>query len=225
MKKIAILVPIRTRLKHLEEMVKTWKETTEGKSQLIFGIDDDDTTYDEFMKQNPQFIYHIAPRRPTLQWLNVLAIEYCEEYDYLCFFEDDLRFRTDKWETTVINALDGIGGIGIVYGEDQLNHDRIVGCPFITSNIVKRLGKMVPNSLNFLWADYYWKKLGDGIGRLKYIPEIVIEHLHHSTKKSDPDAVSANIDAHGQIDYEIWNTLSSEIEEDINVVKQLIGEK
>ena len=68
------------RIDDLNKFVESYKNTTKGNSQLIFGIDDDDHTYDDFIKDNPEFIYEINPGMRSLPYLNFLAKKYHKDY-------------------------------------------------------------------------------------------------------------------------------------------------
>ena len=59
---------------------------------------------------------------------------------------------------------------------------------FITSDIIRALGYMAPPCLKHMYLDNYWKALGEGAGCLRYLPDVVIEHMHPEAGKADVDA-------------------------------------
>lgn len=200
--KIAILIPSKDRLEDLKILLQSWKETTVGLSDLIVGVDIDDHNYDELKSE--LLIEEYQPQ-PFLRILNEMAVKHAPNYKYLCFMEDDCRFITPNWEETFINAMKEIGDYAIVWGEDLVNHDRLVGIPFMDSKIVDVLGFMSPPSLKCLWVDYFWKRVGQDLGTLRYHPHITVEHRHYSTGKREKDGVSEVVDNTGHEDYITYN--------------------
>ena len=39
-----------------------------------------------------------------------------------------------------------------------------------------------------MFIDNAWKELGKGLGRLRYVNGVIIEHMHPSVRKAKPDA-------------------------------------
>lgn len=223
-KRIAILIPTRERLNDFELFAKSWRLTTTGLSTVIVAVDDDDPTYDQIRHKYPEFVFEHGSRRPPLDWLNFLAVKYCNSYDYVGFMEDDCTFNTLNWETIFLSKLDTLGPNGIVYGEDNVNHERLVGLPFMNSSIVKRLGYMSPPEIKYLWADNFWKDIGDRLGGLHYFPNVLIEHRHYSRNKRGRDHISELVDSKGQADAFNYNELylKTRFESDIEKLKVTI---
>lgn len=55
------------------------------------------------------------------------------------------------------------------------------------SEIVRRLGYMVPPTIQHLYIDNYFKTLGEWLGTLAYLPNVIIEHMHPHAGKADMD--------------------------------------
>lgn len=207
MKKIGILIPTRERPDDFIIFADSWRNTTEGLSDVIVWVDDDDKSYDEIKSKYPEFIYETGERNTPLTLLNKLAIKYQDKYDYLSFMEDDCNFNTNGWESVFIKKLEELGDNGIVWGNDLLNKDYIVGLPFINSKIVKKLGYMSPPEIKYLWVDHWWKKIGEALNSLYYFPNIIIEHRHYSTGKRIKDSISDNVDINGKMDTDLFNNI------------------
>jgi hypothetical protein len=195
MDKIAILVPIRGRLSLLKKMVKSWEDTTQGNSVIIFGIDDDDRTYDEFIKEyghDDRFIFEIGERTTSLKWLNRLAIMYCEKFEYLAFFEDDCTFVKSGWENKIIDTLSK-EKICITYFElgDGLTH--LVGLPFLNSEFVRTMGWLHPDCLMFQFCDNFWSDFGNACGIVKKLDGEYMKHNHYSRGENEFDNIAQHI--------------------------------
>ena len=207
MKKIAILIPTRERLEDFKIFAESWRNTTEGYSDVIVRIDDDDLTYEEIKKEYPEFTYEYGERKPFLDLLNEMAVKYSNDYNYIGFMEDDCNFNTQGWETIFIDKLMELGDNGIVWGNDLVNGDYIVGLPFMSSKIIKTLGYMCPPEIKYLWADHFWKDIGNALGSLYYFPEVIVEHRHYSKGKRVKDNISVVVDSHGQADCVAYNSV------------------
>jgi hypothetical protein len=219
--KIAVLIPTKERLEDFIIFADSWMNTTEGKSDVIVGIDIGDETY-EGIKDKYPFIYEYIKPKPFLDILNELALKYSDEYDYVGFMEDDCNFNTNGWEIAFINKIEEIGDNAIVWGNDLLNGESIVGLPFMNSKIIKKLGYMCPPEIKYLWADHFWKRIGQAVNSLYYFPEIVIEHRHYSTGKREKDVVSEHVDEVGKQDFIGFNQIYMRTNFNRDVQKLLI---
>lgn len=202
--KILVIIPTKERLDDFIIFANSWVNTTESKSDVLVGIDIGDTTYDN-IKGNYPFIYEEITPKPFLYILNELAVKYCNEYDYIGFMEDDCTFITKGWETIFINKINEIGDNAIVWGNDLLNKDYIVGLPFMNAKIIQKLGYMSPPEIKYLWADHFWKHLGSALNSLWYFNDVIIEHRHYSTGKRNKDTISIIVDTDSNPDYAGFN--------------------
>ena len=219
--KIAILLPTRNRLEDFKIFAESWRKTTEGLSVVIVRIDNDDNTYDEIKHDYPEFIYEYGESNPPITLLNELATKYSQMYDYVSYMEDDCNFNTNGWESIFINKINEIGDNGIVWGNDLINKENLVGLPFMNSKIVRCLGHIAPPEIKYLWVDHYWLKLGQALGSLYYFPDVVVEHRHYSTGKRPKDSISEIMDNCGRDEMGIWyNFLSNNLNNDIQKLRQ-----
>ena len=204
MRKIAVLIPTRERLDDFIIFAESWRKTTQGFSDVIVGVDYDDITYEDIKEEYPEFIYEYGPRMPFLHVLNKLAVKYAKTYDYVGFMEDDCNFVTVGWEKIFMDKIDELGDYGIVWGNDLVHYDEMVGLPFMSSKVVNTLGFICPIELQCLWADFFWKDLGDSLGSLHYFNDVIVEHRHHSTGKRSQDIISSIVDAYMNPDKEAY---------------------
>jgi hypothetical protein len=69
-------------------------------------------------------------------------------------------------------------GTGVVYGNDLVMGEAIATEWTITSDIPKTLGYAVPKGFVHLYVDNYFMKLGESIGKLSYLSDVVVQHMH-----------------------------------------------
>lgn len=105
---------------------------------------------------------------------------------------DDHRARTPGWDRAVLEAL---ATPGIAYGDDGLQGENLPTAPFISAEIVLALGWYALPSCVHMFVDDAWKSLGEGLGVLRYLPGVSIEHMHPGAGKGEMDEHYLRADA------------------------------
>jgi len=214
MAELVVIVPSRGRPEAARELMQTFKDTCTAETQLVIVIDDDDPRADEYpygrsMRPNTSMVeaLNVAcwemqfhdnekvvgeharlrksaaaefnwPRRPTWPWAaerGAFAVG---------FMGDDHRPRTKGWDQLYLDALRELG-TGIVYGNDLLQGERLATQVAMTTDIVRALGFMAPPVLRHMYVDNYWIDLGRMAGCLRYLPDVVVEHMHPLAGKAE----------------------------------------
>lgn len=98
---------------------------------------------------------------------------------------DDMRFLTPGWDLRVSEALRDRPGI--VSGNDLFQGERLVTSPFMSAVIPRALGWYCLPTCEHLFVDNAWTELGRHLGILRYMPEVIIEHLHPFANKAEWD--------------------------------------
>jgi hypothetical protein len=102
------------------------------------------------------------------------------------FLGDDHRPRTKGWDAAYLTALRQMGA-GIVYGDDLLQHDFVPTQCAMTADIIRRLGWMAHPSLRHMYVDTLWRDMARPVDKIRYLPDIVVEHLHYLNGKAVED--------------------------------------
>lgn len=186
---LVVIVPSRGRPEAAVELATAFRATG-ASARLVFAVDDDDETraqYAQALKVYPDTTIHYG-RSPSnmVTALNTTAGLYQNEAFAIGFMGDDHRPRTDGWDKAYVGVLRHMG-TGIVYGNDLLQGRRIPTQCAITADIVRTLGHVAPPSLTHLFVDNYWRALAEAAGRLRYLPDVVVEHMHPVAGKADWD--------------------------------------
>lgn len=190
--RLLVIVPTRGRPASAIRLASAFSACT--RAQLLFVVDNDDPSFEGYLAVMGEIgavaDLLVVPRgNPGIVAPLNAAVEYAlEQYDYsyFGFMGDDHLPRTENWDLEVIKALD-FAGTGLCYGNDLLQGENLPTAVFMTADIPAALGYMVPPALHHLWADNYWMDLGNGIGDLEYLPDVIVEHLHPINGKSDWD--------------------------------------
>lgn len=188
---MAVIVPSRGRPRNIEALIEAWGETWVGDNttaRLIVAIDTDDPEFDRYIKpaDTPSWVdvWWMEPRRRLGGTLNYIASFAAERFGFVGFMGDDHRPRTNSWDFLVEEAMKDTPG-GVVYGDDLIQHAALPTAVFLDSRIVSTLGYFVPPGATHLYLDNYWKLLGEQLGTLRYLPDVVIEHVHPIAGRPD----------------------------------------
>lgn len=191
--KIYILIPTRDRPEIVWRLIDSWlrERDNNGDSELIIIVDSDQKElYHKLFEEVPIGVnvviikkgYKLVPK------LNIVANGVMGG-DFggvlgLGFMGDDCVFRT-HWEAEIVKQLKE--SKGLAYANDLLKGEEIPNNVFIHKDIIEKLGFMCPKVLQHYYIDNYWKDLGIKIHNIRYFPNIIIEHMHHSNGKAQKD--------------------------------------
>jgi hypothetical protein len=191
---VLILVPTRERPGNARRLVKAVADTAVLDTRIVFAVDDDDTSYDG-VSLAPAAVLR-GPRRDMPAWTNDLAAALADDCRFLASLGDDHVPVNRGWDALLVAALDG--RMGVAYGNDLHQGANWPTAAIIPSPVIIALGYMCPSVLGHLCADCFWKRLGQDLGCLEYLPEVVIEHRHPHAGKAPMDASYARSNSSGQ---------------------------
>jgi hypothetical protein len=204
---LTVIVPTRSRPEAVDRVIQAWHDTDafmDG-AHLVFVADYDDPRYaeyqDRFMSITPAGWSARAIRtwQPLVPKLNAVALDFARSGGRfaLGFAGDDHLPRTRGWVRAYLDALHELG-TGIVYGDDGHQHENIPTQWVMTADIVRELGAMVPAPVEHLYCDNAVRDLGREAGCLRYLPEVLIEHMHPVAGKATMDAQYERVNSQRQ---------------------------
>jgi len=230
-----VIVPSRGRPQNIRRLIDGWVET-DAQATLLVAVDDDDAQLDNYkdaMKHAPndeQFQLHVGRRLRLAGTLNELATnrvnrEGAVDSDIVGFMGDDHLPRTFKWDLNIEDIF-ATRGLGVVYGNDLIQGPNLPTAVFMSAAIIKTLGYMVPMGLTHMYLDNTWKVWGEGMGRLTYLPSVIIEHLHPIAGKAEWDERYVEVNAGHQYasdEAAYKNYLASRVNYDLDKLKELVN--
>jgi hypothetical protein len=197
-------------------------DTVHGETDLILAIDEDDLSYEGRGPQN--VIVARGPRKTCPAWSNHIAAEYAGKYRAFASLGDDHLPMTPGWDVTLLSALDEMGGTGIAYGDDGLQHENMATAPVVSADIVAALGWFMYPACQYVFCDNVWMDLAREAGCLRYVPEVVIRHLHWTANLAAHDVTYAERDHLWARDEQAWRAWQADqAASDIAKVKALRG--
>lgn len=189
--RMAYLVPSRGRPANAARLAKRWRETAQPETHLIFLLDDDDPELSGYEKAldeygDEQIFYMVDKRRRVGPTLNHWAPKFAASYDAIGFMGDDHLPRDDGWDE-VLGLIVRARRYTIAYGDDLFQRQNLPTAVLMDSMIIRQLGFMVPPGLIHLYLDNFWRDLGNALGTLCYVPNVIIEHMHPQAQKAEWD--------------------------------------
>jgi hypothetical protein len=145
-------------------------------------VDHDDPYIDQYAIRGLD-VFPVAPGG-YVSALNQAGVALADATDIMGAYQDDLLFRTQGWDERVRETL---ATPGIAYGDDKLQGEWHPTAIFMSTVILKALGWLALPTLRHQWADDVWKALGTAAGCLRYMPDVVIEHIHPAAGKAEMD--------------------------------------
>lgn len=216
--RLLMIVPTRGRPQNAEALMEACAIVAMrgDVGRLLFVADEDDPSLNDYLSLVPDNL-HVGPRRRLGGTLNDVALRYASACDAIGFMGDDHLPRTQGFDIELMAELDRLG-TGVVYGNDLIQGPNLPTAVAMTSDIIQTLGYMVPAGLVHMFADNAWKAWGEGIGRLSYLPDTIIEHVHPLAGKAEEDdgyrEVAAYMDPDSQrwSDYQLMGGLAADVE-------------
>jgi hypothetical protein len=192
---LVIVVPTRGRPDSVTDLVSTFVDTRQvGDTRIVLAVDATDTDLKRYRTAVTK-----TRRKDAVNVLSVtggtmvaalneaaLTVISNPEVEAVGFFGDDHRPRTFGWDASYLTALRELGA-GIVYGNDLLQYGFVPTQCAMSADIVRELGWMAHPSLRHMYVDTLWRDMGDAAGRLRYLPDVIVEHMHPLNGKSEED--------------------------------------
>ena len=189
---LTIFCPTRGRPAQMVDFASNFDQTKTGNTKVVFIVDEDDRDQMRYKAKNAgRWEIFVAPttRRGMVGALNAAFSAYLANGDLgfaVGFQGDDHRTRTYGWDTKYLDKLKELG-TGLVYGDDLYQGAVMPTQIAFTTDIAMAVGYMSPPELDHLCVDVVWREWGNAIGKLAYLPDVIVEHMHPLAGKSKND--------------------------------------
>lgn len=194
MTSIAILVASRGRPSRLEAMIESahrlagWSERV----RVLVRLDDDDpelASYERPYAGPTEPIRVVGPRPGRVaSAYNQLARG--TDAEILMAAADDVLFRTPTWDFHVAAALGADGTVpllGVPADGREASKGRRATHFFATRAWVDAVGYLVPEAYEHFWADTHVADVASRSGRLVWLDDVLVEHMHPNAGKGARD--------------------------------------
>lgn len=189
MRDLAVLIPTRGRPDNVRKVVLAWDFTNAwDHADMVLIIDQDDPEISGYRAlesdlRNPDTdeplikLYEVPVWVPMVEKLNAAAVALAPGWFALAFAGDDHLPQTIGWAARYLTVLHELGS-GMVYGDDGYHGAKLSTEWAVTSDVVRKLGRMVPAPVDHLYCDNAMMDLFGMAGALRHLPEVRIEHFN-----------------------------------------------
>lgn len=232
MAELTVLTPSRGRPKNAVQMYEAFRETCRADTKLVMIVDEDDPSLSTYYT----LLYGIGQvtvvPAGTAGMVAALQSGYEAHKEHLgfavMFAGDDHRPRTPGWDTRYLETLRAMG-TGFVYGNDLYQGEAIATQVAMTSDIPAALGYMCPPGFHHLCVDVVWSDWGHQIGKIEYLDDVIVEHVHYLAGKSKFDktyavANSPQMGSHDSLYYREYSD-NGLLEKDVEKLRALLPRK
>jgi hypothetical protein len=191
-RELVVLIPSLGRPDAVKPMCEAWRATDAfAHARMLWVLHADDPALPDYQaKMVPADIHLIEPGHrgmgPAINAAGRALIE-DETVFAIGVLNDDHLPRTEGWAETMLAELHKMG-TGVVYGDDLMRGEKLSTAWFMTADIVRAVGRVVPSLVQHWYADNSIQDLANAAGILRYIPQVVIEHMHPKAGKAEWDA-------------------------------------
>lgn len=200
--KISLLLPSRDRPNQFNRLIDSINKTTKflKNIELISYHDNDDLTYQNINFNKCKFKnIQIVSIRNTMGFYNTACLKKSSG-DIIILINDDLIFRTSNWDTIVTSNHKSFNDeIYLSYGNDLFKGESLCTFPILSRKTILSIQDPFPIQYQGLFIDTHimdiFKILEKQFeNRIKYLPNFVLEHMHHRLGKSEKDQTYKNRD-------------------------------
>lgn len=191
---LTVIVPSRGRPDAALDLINAIVDTRQiASTNVVIAVDSDDPMLDLYrevgMVRADVSRIEVVKGGWMVAALNEAAARVVEDpaVTAVGFLGDDHRPRTPGWDAAYLTALQQMGA-GVVYGNDLLQYDFVPTQCAMTADIIRRLGWMAHPTLKHMYVDTLWRDMAEPAGKLRYLPDVVVEHLHYLNNKATMDA-------------------------------------
>ena len=209
---ISIVVPTRGRVALLGRLLDSIADTAArpDRLQIVLRIDRDDLPTAAVEHPRLDLVKLVGPPAKMGQ----MTRECCRAATgkYVLLLNDDAVCRTPGWDESILEPFAAFDDeIALVWCNDLFRGPIIPNFPLLSRTTCELIGGVCPGDYNRDYIDTHlfdvFKKL-EALGhrRTVYLPDVVIEHLHHEAGKAELDAtyVKARQEA-DELTYIAWD--------------------
>jgi hypothetical protein len=190
---ISLLLPTRGRpalVRRLFESVAAMTARSE-RLEVILYVDEDDAGSHDLDSRDFKVVRIIGPRLSMGEY-NSACLQRARG-DILILANDDMVIRTRAWDDKVVAMHAGFAdGIYLAYPNDLFKNSRLATFPILSRRCCEVLGDPYPSAYRGAFIDAHlfdlFKRLQHaGYDRIRYMQDVVFEHLHYRSGKAEYD--------------------------------------
>ncbi len=194
---ISLLLPSRGRPKLAQRLIGSIAAHSSElmRVEIVIYVDDDDLGSHHISSDTVAVKRIIGPRINMGACTSTCLA--AARGDIIVLANDDMVIRTPGWDTKIAELHAGIpDGIYLAYANDLFMDSSVCTFPILSRMACEMLGDPFPSVYRGAFIDTHlmdiFKRLRHlGFNRVRYLKDLVFEHLHHRTGKAPFDATYA----------------------------------
>lgn len=183
-----VITPSRGRPQRLMDMYESVYRYSDLPVPVFVGLDEDDEALEDYHKRIAQtdIQLSVGSRNSLTGWSNILSNKAQKTWypEFLVSLGDDHEVRTMWWDRDLKNAIRMLDGPGFAYADDGNSGANLCTSWMTHIRVVRALGWFLLPTCGHMYVDNAIMELGRATGRLVYVPEVTIEHMHPHWMKS-----------------------------------------
>lgn len=181
------VLPTRSRPENCKRFIEAWHKS-QASTPVYVRLDSCDPELDVLLNLAwpSEFQVVVGNRDAITLSSNEIFVKYPSEPWY-GFLGDDFVPETTKWDLALI---DRAGDKNISYPNDLANRKkRLPTLPCVGGDLVRAVGWFSFPHTRHYFIDTAWQFIGERLGRIHRMDNIIVEHMHPANEKSDMDVI------------------------------------
>ena len=178
---------------------------------ILIYLDEDDPRLKEYDQNppNPAISFYIG-KAVGLGGVYHWVYENFPQEKYYGFLGDDLIPQTDGWDEKLVEAA---GDWNVAYPNDKFwEYGELATHPTLGGELVRHMGWLCYPGLERTYIDTVWHAVGTHRGALKWLPDVILEHMHPLKGKAPMDDTYAKIALHTAHDASLYQQFMREFQ-------------
>lgn len=211
-----MLLPTRQRPFNVYRLLESIAATAHTDQVEVVFRTDDDSPLDRGsgIFNDPRIIEVCGPRITLSQmWNEAYEVSHGE---IVMQCGDDIVFRTTGWDECIRRVFEETPDkVLLAYGNDLLQGQNLATHGFVHHTWVDTLGYFTPPYFSCDYGDQWLFDVACSLGRARYLPEVITEHMHPAAGKAQWDQNHQERVERGQRDgiHDLYRQLLPEREE------------
>lgn len=218
---LAVIIPSRGRPESVERSALAFAETGAEELAVVYAVRSDDPAIGEYRARVAEWwpfgeVVEVGPEMmaPAVNVASRYVVADLDPYA-IAVLNDDHLPRTPGWDERMLYALRELDPCGLVYPDDGLRGSKLATTWAVHASWVRALGRMIPARVEHLYTDDAVQNLATALGRIAYLDDVLIEHMHPLAKdgngqpKAETDAGYQRVNSREQRNadrtrYRVW---------------------
>lgn len=190
---LAVVIPSRGRPESVERMAVAFAETGADELAVVWAIDENDPdeaayrdAVDSWFGYGEVLAVGAGSMVSAINNASRLALDDLDPYA-IAVLNDDHVPETNGWHARLLDALNVLDPVGLVYPNDGLRGEKLATVWAVHASWVRALGRMVPAKVGHLYTDDAVQNLATALGRITYLPDVMVRHHHPLAGLADTD--------------------------------------